>query len=86
MPRFFRRASLAALITASGLGAACSPVLDWREVRPASSDLTMLFPCRPGTEQRSVQLGAAKLPLRLIGCKVRPPGKDGYPDGVTVEA
>ncbi|NUZ04887.1 hypothetical protein [Piscinibacter koreensis] len=66
--RCLRPAGFAAVLGAVLLGG-CSPALDWREVRPASSDLVTLFPCRPGTEQRPVQLGGATLPLRLVGCK-----------------
>lgn len=32
--------------------AACQPVLNWREVRPAGSGAVALFPCKPEVEQR----------------------------------
>ncbi|MFY7864346.1 hypothetical protein [Roseateles sp.] len=37
---------LAGFLLATSL-AACSPALDWREVRPAGSGVQALFPCKP---------------------------------------
>jgi len=57
---------------------ACSPALDWREVRPAdAADLVAMFPCKPQAHERSVSLpGVAGGPLRmhLLACQA---------DGVT---
>lgn len=57
-------AALAAWLTL----AACSPVLDWREVRPEGSGVTMLLPCRPSRLERTVRIGEASLPMRLHSC------------------
>ena len=60
-----------ALAAASGAAAgltACSPTFDWRQARPAGTEVTMLFPCRPSQAERVVPLGDARLPMRLHSC------------------
>jgi hypothetical protein len=57
---------------------ACSPILDWREVRPAEAQgLVMVFPCKPQSQTRQVRvpglLGAA-VTMRVLTCEA---------DGVT---
>lgn len=51
-----------------GLVAACAPALDWREVRPDDSGLTMLFPCKPDSHARRVSLGKQQVRLVLHAC------------------
>jgi hypothetical protein len=36
--------------------AACTPTLDWREVRPAGGHLVLMFPCKPTSQARQVSL------------------------------
>jgi hypothetical protein len=48
--------------------AACSPALDWREVRPDDSGLTVLMPCRPTPQQRRVPLAGNAVTLALHAC------------------
>ena len=48
--------------------AACSPALDWREVRPEGSDVTMLFPCRPDKHERTVRIAGADLRMQMHSC------------------
>ncbi len=48
--------------------AACSPALDWRDVRPEGAPLQLQFPCRPLAQQRSVPLAGAPVPLQLQVC------------------
>jgi len=48
--------------------AACSPALDWREVRPEGSGLVGLLPCRPSVYERSVRLAGPAVPLALNAC------------------
>jgi hypothetical protein len=50
--------------------AACSPALNWREVRPAGSALAAMFPCRPEHMVRSLGLGGAKVAMHLSACTV----------------
>jgi hypothetical protein len=47
---------------------ACTPSLDWREVRPDGSGLVGLMPCRPSVYQRSVRLAGPAVPLSLSAC------------------
>jgi hypothetical protein len=57
----------AALVALLGL-AACSPSLDWREVRPEGSGLVGLLPCRPSVYERKVRLAGPPVPLSLHAC------------------
>jgi hypothetical protein len=47
--------------------AACTPTLDWREVRPADG-VTALFPCKPTALTREVTLAGQVVPLALHAC------------------
>lgn len=53
---------------ASVLWVACTPTLDWREVRPADSGAVVLLPCKPNTRARTVALGDANAKLHLHAC------------------
>ena len=57
-------AGLAALLTL----AACSPALNWREVRPEGTRLNLLLPCKPDKAQKVVPLGGRPTPLSMLGC------------------
>lgn len=46
----------------------CAPALDWRELRPADSELTVLFPCKPDSHARRVSLGPDAVRLELHAC------------------
>ena len=60
----FSACGLAALLA---LGA-CSPALNWREVRPEGTRLNLLLPCKPDKAQKVVQLGGKPTPLFMLGC------------------
>ena len=47
---------------------ACTPTLDWREVRPGGSGLQALFPCKPDAHARRVPLGGTSVELTLHAC------------------
>ena len=47
---------------------ACTPPLDWREVRPIDSEVTALFPCKPQRMSRQVALAGAKVQMDLVSC------------------
>jgi hypothetical protein len=49
------RAKLPVVLLLAVSGAACTPTLDWREVRPDDTGLTVLMPCRPTAHERGVQ-------------------------------
>jgi hypothetical protein len=49
--------------------AGCSPTLDWREVRPEGSGAVALFPCKPDSRSREVNLAGAPVRLTLMACQ-----------------
>lgn len=49
--------------------AACSPPLDWREIRPEGSPMVAMFPCRPDRHARDVTLAGARLRMNLLVCE-----------------
>ena len=63
--RLLRSCALAALAL---LAAACSPALDWREVRPEGSGATLLMPCKPNSMVRNVRLAGDPVALTLSAC------------------
>lgn len=48
--------------------AACSPELNWREVRAEPTALTVLLPCKPDRGARVVPLAGRDTPLNMLGC------------------
>lgn len=57
------------LLFASALVAvACTPALDWREVRHATAGLVAMFPCRPQHHIRSVMIGQSAVTMHLMSC------------------
>lgn len=61
------RAAVAGLVLACAT-AACAPALDWREVRPESSGLVALFPCKPFGNARQLRLAGASVEMTLYSC------------------
>lgn len=59
--------SVALALAAAGV-AACSPTLDWREVRPDGSRALALFPCKPASHARRVALAGAAVEMSLHAC------------------
>jgi hypothetical protein len=47
---------------------ACSPVLDWREVRPERANLVALFPCKPTSLVRQPVLAGVAVDVTLYVC------------------
>lgn len=62
-----RRPMLSATLLGAALQA-CSPALDWREVRPEGSAATLLFPCKPKSQSRQAMLAGAPTPMTLLAC------------------
>ncbi|MFC5522213.1 hypothetical protein ACFPP7_15025 [Polaromonas jejuensis] len=58
----------AAALTALLALAACSPVFNWREVRPDNTRLSLLLPCKPDKAQKVVPLGGQPTVLSMLGC------------------
>lgn len=47
---------------------ACSPTLDWREVRPDGSAARLMFPCKPASHARQVTLAGAAVEMSMFAC------------------
>lgn len=62
-----RSRSSAFLLAAATLWA-CTPALDWREVRPPGSGIVALFPCKPNAMTRGVPLAGQNVALSLHAC------------------
>ncbi|MBX3636356.1 MAG: hypothetical protein KF683_13385 [Rubrivivax sp.] len=58
----------AAALAAACMLAACSPALDWRDVRPEGSGLVLQMPCRPGAVERTLALAGAAQRVVLHSC------------------
>jgi hypothetical protein len=63
-----RRLKLCAALTGAVMSA-CSPALDWREVRPEGSGVVALFPCKPKSQTRTATLAGARVPMTLLSCE-----------------
>lgn len=61
------RAALAVVVGAGGL-AACSPALDWRQIRPDGWGILVSLPCRPASQARPVPLAGPPVELLLMAC------------------
>lgn len=48
--------------------AACTPSLDWREVRPFDSELVAMFPCKPKSYARRLTLAGERVRMQLTAC------------------
>ncbi len=62
-------ASALAASALSLLLVACSPALNWREVRPDGAALLALFPCRPDQGVQVVALGEHEVKMAMTGCE-----------------
>ncbi|MBC7719256.1 MAG: hypothetical protein H7Z77_05635 [Chitinophagaceae bacterium] len=47
---------------------ACYPALNWREIRPENTRLSVLMPCKPDKAQKTVPLGGRQVNLSMLGC------------------
>jgi hypothetical protein len=47
---------------------ACAPALDWRRVAPEGLGVTAMFPCRPSSRTRDIELGGQRLVMTLYAC------------------
>jgi hypothetical protein len=68
MGRPMKLPAMAAIVT--GLVAlACTPALDWREVRPEGSGAVAVFPCKPSSHARMVALAGSAVRLTVTACR-----------------
>lgn len=51
--------------------AACTPSLNWREVRLEGSALKTLFPCKPDHGSRQLPVDGAELNVQMTGCEAQ---------------
>ena len=58
----------AALAASVLLVSACSPTMNWREVRADGQQAVMLFPCKPASFARMVRLGDEQVKMTLQAC------------------
>jgi hypothetical protein len=56
------------LVGTAGLLVACTPAMEWREVRPESSGAGVMLPCKPASHARNVTLAGASRRLTLYAC------------------
>lgn len=73
MPSSSLRSGAVPLLSAAVLAAtfslsACSPALDWRDVRPTGSPMHLLMPCKPGSQVRPVALAGQPVRLTVLAC------------------
>lgn len=47
---------------------ACSPALDWRDVRPKDIDILLTYPCKPEQIAQDVVLADRKVRMSMTGC------------------
>lgn len=48
---------------------ACSPAIEWRQLAPPELGVVAIFPCRPASHQREVQLAGQRVRMVLYACK-----------------
>jgi hypothetical protein len=58
------------LSTVLALGA-CSPAMDWRQVRPDGLGIEASFPCRPASHARSVELAGQAVTMTMYACSAQ---------------
>lgn len=70
MPSFTgRTAAPVACAGAAAMLVACSPALDWREVRPEDTGAQLLLPCKPASHARELILAGQKVRMVLHACR-----------------
>ena len=47
---------------------ACNPTFNWRDVRPDSTRLALLMPCKPDKANRTVLMAGQQTELNLLSC------------------
>ena len=66
--RLFGWHRLVVLLIAVSSLAACSPALNWREIRPKDIDILLTFPCKPQQIAQEVQLAGKSVRMSMTGC------------------
>jgi hypothetical protein len=55
-------------LAAAALLSACSPALDWRDVRPKDVNILLTYPCKPDQITQDVVLADQKIKMSMTGC------------------
>jgi hypothetical protein len=63
-----RRSALVASLATALLLSACSPALNWRDVRTEDTGLGFLMPCKPDAAKKILPMGAQIAELKLLSC------------------
>lgn len=58
----------AGLLAAAVLLCACSPALDWRDVRPKDVNILLTYPCKPEQIAQEVVLAGQQVKMSMTGC------------------
>jgi len=58
----------AVLFAAAALLSACSPALDWRDVRPKDVNILLTYPCKPEQIAQDVVLAGQTIKMSMTGC------------------
>ena len=61
-------ATTARILLPALLVTACTPALNWREIRPDGSELMALFPCKPDRMTRHLALAGVRTQMQLLSC------------------
>jgi len=64
-----KRTGVPAALALLAVLVACSPALDWREVRPDGSEAVVLMPCKPASHARRVELAGSEFTWTLHACQ-----------------
>jgi hypothetical protein len=62
------RPTLSIPLLASLFGVACSPTLDWRELRPEGSGIAAMFPCKPDRHARPLRVAGHPVRMEMLVC------------------
>lgn len=68
---YLRPVSSALVLAALACTAACTPDLNWREVRMPPTRLQALLPCKPDEGTRTVTLAGQALEMHMVGCEAQ---------------
>jgi len=60
--------AVTAVLAFACVALACTPALDWREVRPQGAGLLALFPCKPAGHVRQIVLAEIPVEMTIYAC------------------
>ena len=63
-----RPTTTSAMLAMAAALLACSPTLDWRELRPEGSGIAMSFPCKPERRVRDVAVHGQPVHMDMLSC------------------